>query len=186
MARLIPALLVTTLLAGTVAYTGLHYGNPGAEQESGKQAPIDPRVIEGVRQARALQKAGKLEEAWVFELETYANEGHPTAMFFLAKSYMNGWGVAPDLEQARTLFMRAVQYDFDFRGESAYKLGRLYEQSRGEDCQSIAVAWFEKALKWHYPKAHRQLGIHYEQGLGVAQDIERAVHHYEMAAEGRL
>ena len=182
MAKRVTTLLVAALLTGAVGYAGLHYTQTRSNPDIGKEAPLDPRIIQQVRQARALQKAGKLKEA-VIELESLVQRGHPTAMFFLAKSYMNGWGVEPNLETARTLFLRAVQYKFDFRGESAYKLGRLYEQSEGEDCQSIAVAWFLKALNWHYPKAHRQLGIHYEQGLGVPQDIERAVMHYEKAAE---
>lgn len=156
--------------------------SPSSSEFEAKQAPLDPHVIAGVRQARALQKAGKLKDAFV-ELEHHVQLGHPTAMFFLAKAYMSGWGVKPDLVEARKLLQRAVQYQFDFRGESAYKLGRLYEQSIGDNCQSIAVGWFKKALAWHYPKAHRQLGIHYEQGLGVRQDIERAVYHYEQAAQ---
>lgn len=174
-------LLVATALVA-VGLIGYQFVPEANNTALGKQAPIDARVIEGVRQARALQKAGKLEEA-VVELERYVSQGHPAAMFFLAKSYMNGWGVKPDLEKARELFMHAVEYNFDFRGESAYKLGRLYEQSKGDNCQTIAVAWFLKALDWHYLKAHRQLGIHYEQGLGVEQDVERAVRHYEKAAE---
>lgn len=175
------AYIASALAATSILAVGYHF-YPSKPAEIARQAPLDPAVIDGVRQARALQKAGKLKAAFI-ELERFSELGHPTAMFFLAKAYMSGWGVAPDLEKARELLLRAVQYQFYFRGESAYKLGRLYEQAHGEDCQTVAVAWFHKALSWHYPKAHRQLGIHYEQGLGVEQDIELAIKHYEAAAE---
>ncbi len=174
-------LLIAAILGSFATFGWLTFA-PHNAQVRAKQAPIDPAIIEDVRQARSLQKAGKLTEAFI-ELERLSQMGHPTAMFFLAKAYTSGWGVDPDLDQARSLLLKAVEYQFDFRGETAYKLGRLYEQSHGDDCQSIAVAWFLKALNWHYPKAHRQLGIHYEQGLGVPQNIERAVLHYEKAAE---
>jgi TPR repeat protein len=174
--------LSIAILLGATLLAGGAFLYPTSSELKAKQAPLDPAVTAGVRQARALQKAGKLKEAFV-ELERHVQLGHPTAMFFLAKAYMSGWGVKPDLEEARKLLQRAVQYQFDFRGESAYKLGRLYEQSTGENCQTIAVAWFRKALEWHYSKAHRQLGIHYEQGLGVEQNIDKAIHHYEQAAK---
>lgn len=168
------------LTAAIVTPIILYY--PKNETLTALYSPIDPKVTEGVRQARSLQKAGKLDEAFL-EFERYTKLGHPTAMFHLAKAYTNGWGVKPDLEEARTLLLKAVQYKFDLRGESAYKLGRLYEQAAGEDCQKIAVAWFMKALQWNYQKAHRQLAIHYEQGLGVERDLMQALEHYDLAAK---
>ncbi|WP_350335320.1 tetratricopeptide repeat protein [Coralliovum pocilloporae] len=173
-------IIVSVLAAGMAASAVLYHG-PGS-QMAAKDPPIDPQIVEAVRQARSLQKAGKVSEAFI-ELERLSALGHPTAMFYLAKAYMSGWGVEPDLEEARELLLDAVQYTFDLRGESAYKLGRLYEQSTGENCQTVAVAWFMKALKWNYPKAHRQLAIHYEQGIGVEKNIDLALEHYELAAE---
>lgn len=150
-----------------------------ADRQS-RSAPVDPLVNEAIAQARALQKVGKLKEAFVI-FEQYAGQGHPDAMFYAAKSYARGWGVKPDLEKAREISLRAVQYGFSYRGETAYALGRLFQLSHGPDCNSIAVQWFKKALQWNFKKASVQLALHYERGLGVEQDIKQARVYYEMA-----
>ncbi|PCJ95821.1 MAG: hypothetical protein COA52_03150 [Hyphomicrobiales bacterium] len=150
-----------------------------ADRQS-KSAPIDPLVNEAIAQARALQKIGKLKEAFVI-FEKYAEQGYPDAMFYAAKSYARGWGVKPDLEKAREISLKAVQYGFSYRGETAYGLGRLFQLSRGPDCNSFAVRWFKKALRWNYKKASMQLAFHYERGLGVEQDIKQARAYYEIA-----
>ena len=150
------------------------------EDRQSKSAPVDPLVNEAIAQARALQKVGKLKEA--FEIfEKHAGQGHPVAMFFAAKSYARGWGVKPDLEKAREFSLRAVQYGFSYRGETAYGLGRLFQLSRGPDCNSVAIQWFKKALQWNFKKASMQLAFHYERGLGVEQDIKQARVYYEIA-----
>ena len=149
-------------------------------EEQSKSAPVNPLVNEAISQARALQKLGKLEEAFsVFE--KFAELGHPDAMFYMAKAYARGWGVQPDLEKAREISLEAVQYGFSYRGETAYGLGRLFQLSHGPDCNTVAVQWFKKALKWNFKKASMQLAFHYERGLGVDQDIKQARVYYEMA-----
>lgn len=143
-------------------------------------APSDPQVNEAIGQARALQKLGKVNDA-LFVFEKYANLGYPDALFHTAKAYSRGWGSKPNLDKARTLFLKAVQYNFAYRGESAYELGRMFRRSMGPDCNVVAIKWFEKALLWNYTKASLQLADHYERGLGVEQDIEKAVYYYEIA-----
>lgn len=146
-----------------------------------KSAPANPMVEEELKQARALQKKGELTPA--FEVfEKYALRGYPDAMFQVAKSYSRGWGVPPDLEKARHFFRLAVQYNYSYRGQTAYELGRLFQKSRGPDCNTIAVAWFQKAMDWGFKKASLQLSKHYELGLGVDQDIGKAIYYYEIAS----
>ena len=145
-----------------------------------KSAPVNPFVNEALSQARALQKLGKLEEAFSI-FERFAELGHPDAMFYTAKAYARGWGVRPDLEKARQISLQAVQYGFSYRGETAYGLGRLFQLSHGPDCNTVAVQWFKKALQWNYKKASMQLAFHYERGLGVDQDIPQARSYYEIA-----
>lgn len=147
---------------------------------SAKNAPQDPAVIEALDQARALQKQGALSEAFTV-FEAYALQGYPEAMFYTAKAYNKGWGVDPDLDKARHYLLLAVQYGFSHRGETAYELGRLFQRSQGDDCNSIAVEWFKKALNWQFGKAALQLAIHYEKGLGVDQEVEEAVYYYQRA-----
>lgn len=147
---------------------------------SAKNAPSDPQVNEDLNQAKTLQKVGKLEEAFTI-YERHAAAGYPVSMFYAAKFYSRGWGVRPDLDRARGYYLQAVEYSFSYRGETAYELGRLFQRSKGPDCNTVAIEWFKNALKWNYPKAALQLAIHYEKGLGVEPDIDQAIYYYEMA-----
>ncbi len=148
--------------------------------EFGKQPPLDPLVTEQLNQARGLQKVGKWADAAEI-IERYAHQGYPRALFHHGKILARGWGVEPDLEKARMALLRAVQFDFPLRGETAFELGRLYQRSSGPDCNRIAVEWFLKALDWDYEKAHVQLAMHFTRGIGVAADQRRALFHYEGA-----
>ncbi|MEM8793955.1 MAG: tetratricopeptide repeat protein [Pseudomonadota bacterium] len=152
------------------------------DNESVRYPPNDPKIVRAVRKARSLQKSGQLKDA-VIELERLVTRGDPTAMYYLAMAHEKGWGISPDLEEMRTLLQAAVEYEFDLRGQTAYKLGRLYQLASEADCQKIAVAWFQKALQWNYPKAHMQLASHYERGIGIKQDLDLAIYHFEEAAD---
>lgn len=146
----------------------------------GKPSPVQASVMKQLTLAKSLQKQGKLvESAKIFE--QYAIQGYPDAMFYLAKAYTKGWGVKPDLIKARWHLLNAVEYDFSYRGETAYQLGKLYQKSAGPNCNTIAVEWFKKSIKWNYLKAAVSLGTHYEKGTGVPQDMEKAIYYYEMA-----
>ncbi len=146
----------------------------------GKPSPMLPSVMKQLTLAKSLQKQGKLNEsARIFE--QYAIQGYPDAMFYLAKAYTKGWGVKPNLIKARWHLLNAVEYDFSYRGETAYRLGVLYQKSAGPDCNTIAVEWFKKSIKWDYLKAAVSLGGHYEKGVGVPKDLDKAIYYYEMA-----
>ncbi len=147
-----------------------------------KPVPADPAALEEIKQARGLTRLGKLEDAAEI-LERHAQQDHPLAIYYLARAYRNGWGVPADLGGSRDLYLRAVQYDFEHRGQSAYELGRLYLLAEGEDCARIAREWFHKALTWQNTKAHFQLAKLYERGIGGPLDVDLALYHYEAAAE---
>lgn len=172
------ALVATLVLLSFSSLVFLKLGTSLGDEEL--SAPNDPEVNELISQARSLQRLGKWPEANEI-LQPLATKGHPIAVYHLARAYKNGWGVAPDLETARDWFKKGVRYDFRYRGETAYEIGRLYQQSSGDDCNTIAVAWFHKALTWKFVKAHVQLASHYRYGLGVDQDIQSALYHYEQA-----
>lgn len=177
--------LRTGIVIACVAVVGITLGtfkaiSPGSDK--GVTPPTNPAVTEAIKHARGLQKQGQWEDAANL-LDRYAMEGYPLAMFHMAKAYSRGWGTKPDLERARQLLLHAVQYDFPLRGESAYELGRLFQVSKGPNCDAIAVAWFTRAVDWGHLKANVQLAIHYERGLGVGQDLDRAAQHYRDAVK---
>ena len=170
------------LLLGTVfGIAGAIAMVPGPDLKSAKSGRIDPTVEEMIKQARGLQKLGRWDAA-ADVFTQLANDGHPAALFHLGRAYKNGWGVDQDLAQARLIFMEAVRYPFEYRGETAYELGRLFQRSAGDQCAAIALQWFNKALDWDYPKAHVQLAKHFERGIGTERDLTIAFHHYERAA----
>lgn len=166
------------LIFGTAGFVFLTGDMPHPVSRS---APQDPDVTEMINQARGLQKVGKWREAADI-LSGLVEDGHPIAMYHLGRAFKNGWGVAADFDHARHLFKDAARFGFVYRGEVAYKIGRLYQRSAGIDCNRIALEWFLKSLSWDYPKAHVQLAKHYERGLGIDRDLDRAFEHYEQAA----
>lgn len=174
-------LIGLTAFIGTILLLGSIYLGSG-KNAMAKNAPQDPGVKERLDEARSLQRQGALEEAFTI-FEKHALQGFPEAMFYTAKAYSKGWGVAPDLDKARHFWLSAVPFGFSYRGETAFELGRLFQRSHGVDCNTIAVEWFEKALDWHYEKAALQLAIHYEKGLGVDQNMATASYYYERAIE---
>ena len=61
---------------------------------------------------------------------------------------------------------------------SITKNGITKPQNRDE-----AFKWYQKAANFGYPKAVFNLGVMYESGNGVSQNMRMAVHQYELAAE---
>lgn len=171
----IPLAILVIVLAARFSQTDL----------TTRYAPLDPKVIKAIKQARTIQKQGKLNQAFVI-FDKYAQQGYPGAMFHVGKAYSRGWGIKPDLENARTVFLQAVQFDHSYRGESAYSLGRIFQLSKGPNCNSIAVEWFKKALNWNFEKAAVQLAFHYERGIGVEQNIKQAKKYYEIAVRAEF
>ena len=172
------AALLTTLLGFSLAYI---LGESTQKSESVIAARKDPEADKRLEEARGFQKVKKWGKANDL-LRALADEGHPVAMYHLARAHKYGWGVDADLETARDWLMEAVRYDYVYRGETAYEIGRLYQKSMGKDCNALAVEWFEKALMWDFKKAHVQLAYHFRYGLGVNKDVERSLYHYEQAA----
>jgi TPR repeat protein len=169
-------IVCVALLVGVYSLGGWH-----KQRDEGLSAPNDPKVNELISQARSLQELGKWREANEM-FAPLATAEHPVAMYHFARAYKYGWGVPTDLETARDWLMKAVRFNYIYRGETAYEIGRLYQQSAGENCDEIAVAWFAKARSWNFDKAHVQLAYHHRYGLGVEQNTESALYHYEQAA----
>lgn len=178
---LTPMFLKTALAAAIIGGAGAVALSANPDRPKVKSERIDPTIEEMIKQARGLQKVGRWQAAADL-LTQLASDGHPVAIYHLGRAYKNGWGVEPNLDQARLIFMEAARFSFAYRGETAYELGRLFQRSSGERCAEIALQWFHKALSWDYPKAHVQLAKHYERGIGTERDLTRAFAHYEKAA----
>lgn len=144
-------------------------------------AAYDTTIEADLKRARSLRSAGQAKDAFDI-LKVHADSGYPAALLQLGRAHMRGWGTPINLDASRDALLLAVEYDFPARGEAAYELGRLYQRSVGEDCNALAVSWFDRAKDWGYAKAHLQLATHFERGLGTDRDLDKALQHYEAAA----
>ncbi len=109
-----------------------------------------------------------------------ANADQPAALYRLAKLYETGQGVGQNAKTARQLTERSA------RGGNRiamHDLALYYAEGRGEvkiDMPS-AAKWFEKAAKRGVVDSQFNLGVLYESGQGLEQDMETALFWYSVA-----
>lgn len=117
-----------------------------------------------------------------------AEAGHGKAFEWLGDYYYYGYpGVEASEETAQEYFEKA--YERGVGGKSLKsKLGLLYynrfARSNRKKEFSESVRWCEKATRMDYPKAWYWLGVLYEQGEHVDEDLDKAYDCYLAAYEG--
>lgn len=102
----------------------------------------------------------------------------PRALFYLARMYQRGEGVAADRARAFVLYERAAE-----QGSAAAMsaLAGIYEE-RGD--KELSFIWIAKAAEAGLPFAQAELGLAYETGDGVEQNKRDAIIWYGRAARG--
>ncbi len=110
-----------------------------------------------------------------------AQKGNSPAMVFLGNAYLNGWGVESDLAKALDYARHAASLG---HAGGEVLLGFLYAQGSGGVVQNHdrALQWFSKAVDKGHSMAMNNLGVMYEQGLGVKKDLRLALKYYQQAA----
>ncbi|VVQ35287.1 dynamin family protein [Pseudomonas fluorescens] len=124
-------------------------------------------------------------------------QGHAEAQFYLGVCYQNGVGVPVDQVSAAACYLQAAEQG---HAEAQYHLGICLAKGDGvEQDEQQALAWLEKATEQDHPEARfyvinraaqqgspgarYALGILFEKGLGVRQNLDLAIASYRMAAE---
>ncbi|GBR09421.1 sel1 repeat family protein [Asaia siamensis] len=107
-----------------------------------------------------------------------AQSRHPTALNMLGRVYERGWGVARDVELARTLFEAAADGG---EGWAFYNLADFYLTGDGVPCdKAYAHALYVEAARRGVSKAFNMLGLLHEEGYGgVAANLDYARHYFE-------
>lgn len=130
--------------------------------------------------ALRVYKSGKYAEAFA-ALLPLAKSGHAESEALLANMYLNGEGIAVDLnEAARWTQLAAEQGD----PVAQHNLGLMYHDGKGVTADlSESARWTRLAAEQGVAQARHNLGVMYEDGTGVSQDISEALRWYRLAAQ---
>lgn len=114
-----------------------------------------------------------------------AEQGIPDAMFELAEAHygrsqgnqdsdeaLKWYYLAAQKNHAGAQFMLGAVFDSSLIGLS--HVPAEYQDEAYEDRDRLAMDWYTKSAQQCYPKAARQLGVHYTRGDGVPKDQVQA------------
>lgn len=122
-------------------------------------------------------------------LDSAARQGHSKAQVLLGQAYAKGRGVEQDNDQARGWFRAAVRQGSPIGQVALAELDVLGGRANRENFRSRSAERRETRNKWELlpasldPEEVLALGIMYQKGLGVDQDLQRATALYRKAAE---
>jgi TPR repeat protein/transglutaminase-like putative cysteine protease len=118
--------------------------------------------------------------AWLAKSATH---GDVDAARQLGQAYRDGDGVKPDLIEAATWY--ALGSD-NGDAVSQFELGAMYLRGPLEKDAKKAFALFQRAAAQGNTNARYQLGVCYENGIGVVANLDQAVLAYQRAAQGGM
>lgn len=104
-----------------------------------------------------------------------ANQGHAQAQCNAAYSLMQGIGGAQDVEKSLVYYFMAAEQGFAL---AQINLASLFAVTD----QNISLKFYKRAAAQGDPVGQINLGFFFAHGLGVAQDLEKALKYYTLAA----
>jgi uncharacterized protein len=140
-----------------------------------------PSLAEFLRVAAWDNPEASMGDLTTYWMNNYGPRRRAEAQFYLGVMYEDGWGVAPNDQEAVRWYTQAAEGD---EPAAQFNLALMYEHGRGvnQDYQT-AVRWYRSAAHRGSLKAQLILAMMYEQGNGVPQDYGEAVEWYRKAAE---
>jgi TPR repeat protein len=110
-----------------------------------------------------------------------AKKGHPEALTYMGKFYLDGYFVEPNSEKVFEWWNKGAELGF---ANLQYLVGTLYSDGFGvKEDMTKAVEWWTKAAEQDHGMAQNNLGVCYEYGEGVTQNYAEAIKWYRKAAE---
>ena len=111
-------------------------------------------------------------------LEPIADEGNPTAQYYIGLLYYNIW---KDMEAASDWFYKAAT---NGHANAQSVLGLLYEEGNGVSKDySQAAKWYQMAAEQGVAEAQMNLANFYHNGRGVPKNYIKAYMWYSIAIE---
>lgn len=134
----------------------------------------------GTEEGVAAYKAADYDKA-LEEFEPLAEQGNPTAQYYLARMYGHGQGVEKDFERSLELFRSAADAG---NAKAMVAVGYSYDEGIGVEANDKkAVELYRKAAEAGDPVAQRNLGLMYEEGEGVDYDAREGARWFRRAAD---
>ena len=126
-------------------------------------------------------RAQKLADSVVDEIEALAHEGNAEAMFLLGTAYAEGLGQTQDESAGVRWYHAAAEKGHTL---AQHNLGNVYFEGIGvQQSDQLAVQWWTLAAKSGDAIPQFRLAGMYEQGRGVSKDISTALSWYRKAAQ---
>lgn len=110
-------------------------------------------------------------------LQKAAEKNDADAQLFLGIHLVEGVGASQNTQEGYRWLMKAAE-----QNESMAMMQLGHYACQAEDYSS-AFRWFTEATKLNYPEAFNWLGMMYEQGCGVQQDLKVALEYYQIASK---
>ena len=122
---------------------------------------------------------GDLKKSYAYS-ELAVKWGHPLGYFFLGRHYMIGEAVPQDFPKAIELLKKTYDSHGEMASDAALYIGNAYTFSFDT---ANAFSWYKKAADMGNDRGWLELGVCYQEGLGVVVDEEKALALYRKAYE---
>jgi len=113
--------------------------------------------------------------------ESSANAGIADSQYNLGLMYYRGIGVSKDKSKARSLIEKAAKQDHD---KAQHRLAMIYAIDDEDFITSLN--WLEKSAEKNNVEAQYNLGVFFERGYGVPEDLKKAREWFQLAADQGL
>lgn len=168
------------------------YKNDARNPQCGYDTPTEIRPSNNIKQGRAPQEFGSLDNEEYDDLTTpkstnetitWAKQGDPEAQVALGNLYRHGSSdLKKDSQAAMVWYLKAAEQEYDI---AQYSVGILYYLGEGvQQDYAKAEEWFRKAAaQGGESVVPYMLGKLYEEGHGTRENPDEAQSWYLMAAE---
>ncbi|MGE4490082.1 MAG: lambda-exonuclease family protein, partial [Kiritimatiellales bacterium] len=119
-----------------------------------------------------------------------AEQGQQSAQLELVDAFESGWGRAVCKQEAEHWRIRAAEKNrprlYVASGEPEYDAGLIFEKARDEKYWEEGYRWLRRSAELGYAEAQNSLGLSYECGDLVEEDLQEAKKWYQRAADQGL